>query len=252
MSAAKSLSFYRSFLVLLVALLFGLPVAAYEADGPSRAAAERLLEVAGGRDAWRKVHGIKILAVNHFPQFELPAWFEFDIDFRSPYIRTRMFGENLNRLRVFENGQGWSLKQENGEPELKTLDAESVAPDQIRWDGAFSRAMYRMAINDPTLRVVLVGKDRMEVSNVSGEVLAWYKLGENGYPVSFGLKDEAESEGLTFEKVTRFGPYLLPANGSSPGGSHFETIIARVQTSPMQHESKPPARLDSISISTQK
>lgn len=160
-------------LSLSASLLFSLPAVAYEADTAARAAAERLLEVAGGRDNWRGVYGAKILAVNYFAQFDLPVWFEFEIDFRSPYVRTRIAGDQMNRLRVFEGSRGWSMKQEGGAQQLTQFTAERLVQEKIQWEGAFSRALYRIAIEDPSLKVVLASKERLEVSNVGGSLVTW-------------------------------------------------------------------------------
>jgi hypothetical protein len=222
---------------------------AYEADTASRAAAERMLEIAGGRANWRGVHGIRILSINYFAQVDLPAWFEFEIDFRTPYVRTRIANEQMNRLRVYDGDRGWSLKEENGARQLNPFDADRVAQERILWEGAFSRALFRIASEDPTLRVKLTGADRLEISDVGGGLVTWYKLGNNGFPARFGIGDSSEAEGTRLEKTFRFGPYLLPAVGVATDGGRFETIFARVLTSPVPHRSEVPSSLDGVSWS---
>jgi len=233
-------------LSLAAMLLCSVPAVAYEADPAARAAAEHMLEVAGGRANWRGVYGIRILSINYFAQVDLPAWFEFEIDFRSPYVRTRIASEQMNRLRVFDGDRGWGLKEENGARQLTPYDASRVAQEKALWDGAFSRALYRIASEDPTLRVSLSGTNRLEVSDIGGGLVTWYKLGDNGFPAQFGIGDTSEADGTRFDKTFRFGPYLLPAIGIARDGSRFETIFAQVLTSPMPHRSDAPASLDSI------
>lgn len=232
---------------LAAALLFNHSAVAYEADVSARAAAERMLEAAGGRDNWRVVHGAEILAINYFAQVDLPSWFEFTIDFRAPYVRTRIAGERLNRLRLFDGDSGWSMKQEGAAPQRTPFDSVRLAQERALWEGAFSRALYRIAAEDPGLKVVLVGHDRLEVSNVGGGLLTWYTLGADGYPVRFGLGDVAEADGTRLEKTARFGPYRLPTAGVSADGSRFDTVSVRLLTSPVRHVADMPSRLDSIS-----
>lgn len=249
MHAIQTIRRVPIWLSLAAALFCNHAAFAYEADATSRAAAERMLEVAGGRANWRGVYGIRILSINYFAQVDLPAWFEFEIDFRSPYVRTRIANEQMNRLRVYDGDRGWSLKEENGTRQLSPYGADRVAQEKILWEGAFSRALYRIATEDPTLRVKLSGANRLEISNVGGGLVTWYKLGDNGFPAKFGIGDSPEAEGTRFEKTFRFGPYLLPAIGVATDGGRFETIFARVLTSPVPHRSEAPSALDSVSWS---
>jgi hypothetical protein len=239
---------HAPFWLSLTAILFSnFPAGAYEADTASRAAAERMLEKAGGRANWRAVHGARILAVNYFAQFELPAWFEFEIDFRSPYVRTRIAGDQLNRLRLLNGDSGWSMKDEGGKLQRTPLEGERLEQERSLWQGAFSRALYRIAIEDPSLRVVLSGADRLETHSVGGGLITWYKLGPDGFPVKFGIGDVPEAEGTKLLNTAQFGPYRLPTSGVSSDGSRFDTVSVRILTSPVRHVTEVPSSLDSVS-----
>jgi hypothetical protein len=138
------------------------------------------------------------------------------------------------------------MKDEGGKLQRTPLEGERLEQERSLWQGAFSRALYRIAIEDPSLRVVLSGADRLETHSVGGGLITWYKLGPDGFPVKFGIGDVPEAEGTKLLNTAQFGPYRLPTSGVSSDGSRFDTVSVRILTSPVRHVTEVPSSLDSV------
>ena len=185
-------------------------------------AAEKVLEMAGGRDAWKELKSIRLLAVNHFPGVELGTLFEVWVAFDKPGFMTRIMNHNFNRLRGFYGSGGWSIK-ENGE--VSEFNEEKLMENKIIWEGAFGRNIWRIASGDPTLFLKWGDDRKLLFTNVDGEQTAWFELNEEGRPYKFGFATIPDA--LELSEFATYGKWRIPQKGTTPEGVKFETLYIR-------------------------
>lgn len=213
--------------------------AAESAD--ARAAAEAFLDAAGGRDAWRGVRSIRLLAVNRSPDVALPFVFEVALDLVEPRSMTRVSGQDMDRLRAYAGASGWGIKEGPTGPASYTFPEERLRQERVLWAGAFSRNLRRLAAGDPGLVVRAGTEGRLELADADGTLCAWFRLDAHGRATRFGFP--GDDVGLELGGYADYGPRRIPSLGTTPEGVRFETLSVRVSDRPLDVPSAPPADL---------
>ena len=200
-----------------------------------------MLTLSGGREAWRSVRSIRVLAVNRMPDAALPYLFEVALDFREPRSLTRIFGQEMDRLRAYLGDTGWGIKEGTNGPTSYRFPEERLKQEHALWSGALSRNFWRLAVQDPDL-VVRTGPDgRLEMLDADGSLAAWITLDAQGYPIRLGFA--GDDAGIELGAYAAFGARNVPSSGTTPEGVHFDTISLRVSDRPLDVPATPPADL---------
>jgi len=183
---------------------------AAQAPPPASTHLESLLAAMGGRDAWARVTGMRILATHH--DANLPVPFENVIvnDFGQPQVRIEARGQGYVRLRALSGTAGWRSDGQSSTP----LEPDRVRDEQRWWEANVYRTLARLARGDASLRVEWMAPDRLVISRDDGTRLNWFRLNARHEPVAFGTWDS--------DVGTIFGPL---ANG--PAGIRYPKWGAR-------------------------
>ncbi len=216
----------------------------YEAPPELRETAERFLELSGGRDAWKDVRTVRVLAVNRTEGVPLPYLFEVSVDFRTPRTLTRLLNQDMDRLRGFLGDSGWGVKEAPEGYEAYSFPAERLPFERVLWEGAFSRNLWRVAIRDPELVLKEGAGGRLEFHNQGGGLTAWFEFDTAGYPIRFGFP--GDDNGLELGPYASYGPRRIPVSGRTPDGVFFESLYLRVSSEPLQVPETPPSNLTSF------
>lgn len=204
----------------------------YQATPEMRGRLERFLELSGGRDAWKDVQAVRVLAVNRTETVRLPYLFEVTINFTRPETMTRLLNEDMDRLRAYVGDSGWGVKESEDGYEHYDFGPERLPFERILWEGAFSRNVWRLAINDPELVVREGQGGRVEFHNRAGGLTAWFNFDDNDYPVRFGFP--GDDTGLSLGPPQAYGPRLIPFSGETPDGVFFESLYLRASETPYE------------------
>jgi hypothetical protein len=211
----------------------------HAADGAAQVSAERFLALSGGRDAWKSVRSLRILAVNHVPSVPLPYLFEVSLDFQTPRSMTRLLNHDMNRLRGFLGSSGWGVKESPSGPQTYAFDADRLAQERVLWAGAFSRNLWRLASGDPALTIRTADDGRLEFTEKDGALTSWFRFDDAGYPVRFGFP--GDDKGLELGPYASYGDRRIPLSGSTPEGVRFESIYLRASDKPLNVPETAPA-----------
>lgn len=212
----------RVILAALSALFLSFISIAYaEADpDPGRAAADRLVAVMGGAEAWSGAHGLVIRARHWETAFDAPYENLIQMSLDEPRMRFEGDNATMKRRRVIANGTGWRVSELR---ELGPMTPEQVADDLKWWEAHAYRNIGRLARKDPTLTPRLAADGRLELYRPDGVRLMWYRLNPAGEPVAFGTWDN--EQGSVFGPlIERRGGIKLPAWVTSADGA-FRAII---------------------------
>jgi hypothetical protein len=206
-------------------------------DAEARAAAERLLEHAGGRDAWAGA--------------------------RTFYVEERVFlasGE-IGQLRIWRDLETGNRRLERASPaghyaewlsseggfEVRDGVVSNYAPEDLAIELQGLRqepyAIYRrLAVRDPELRVQLRDKTSLLVYDGQERLLCWFLLDGKGRNISWGNFWNGSINQHYYGPTVDFGDANLPKWGvSSTGSFRFEYVLARLNGEPVEAPALPAA-----------
>lgn len=199
-------------LVLLMTLAMGVDGAA-QAPAPATARLEGLLAAMGGREAWARVAGMRVLAMHHDASLEAPFENSIVNDFNRPAVRIEARGPGYQRVQAISASAGWRSDGQVVTP----LSPERLLEERRWWEANVYRTLVRLARGDTSLRVEWIGPDRLAVFRDDGTRLNWFRLNQRNEPIAFGTWDS--------ETGTVFGPLVAgpagiryPKWGASPDG----------------------------------
>lgn len=221
----------RAFILFIIAGV--LPVGAtaqIRGDAEARAAAERLLEHAGGRDAWAKARTFYVeervfLASGEVAQLRI--WRDLETGNRrlersSPAGR---YAEWLSADGGYEVRDG---VVSNHAPEELAIERQGLAQEPY--------AIYRrLAERDPELRVQLRDANALYVYDGQERLLCWFRLDGKGRNISWGNFWNGSINQHYYGPTIDFGDANLPKWGISTTGSfRFEYVVARLNGDPVE------------------
>lgn len=188
-------------------------------------AADRLVESLGGQKVWAET---KTLYVKEkaFPQsLDHSVTAEFWRDLEKPEYRSLVTGPNLRRETQWSEDGGWVVM--NGK--RTEMTAGAVQADVFAWAQEPYVVYHKLAVRDPSLHLVLVGENRLEVYlGEGGRLLCWFDLDANGALLRWGNFYQGELSEHVYGPIKPVGDYHLPAWGTSVSGSwRFEYLEAR-------------------------
>ena len=210
-----------------------LPVAAtaqIRGDSEARAAAERLLDHAGGRDAWAKARTFYAeervyLASGDIAQLRI--WRDLKTGNRrlersSP---TGRYSEWITADGGFEVRDGMVS---NYSPEELAIELQGLRQEPY--------AIYRLlAKQDPRLRVQLRDSNALYVYDGQERLLCWFLLDGKGRNISWGNFWNGSINQHYYGPTVDLGDANLPKWGvSTTGNFRFEYVLARLNDEPVE------------------
>jgi hypothetical protein len=202
-------------------------------DAAAVAAAERLLEQAGGRTAWRQ------------PTFSV----EERGFLRSGEVARLRITRDLRRgARILENvtpsrtivewlspDGGWVMR----DGKLTPLNATELTIERQGLKQEPYAIYHRIASNDPELRVELREQNTMLlVYDREERVLCWFQLDGGGALLGWGNVYDGGINQHFYGPTTDMGDANLPKWGAASNGSfRFEYVSARLSTEPVTEPS---------------
>lgn len=199
-------------------------LAAYEAETPeARELAEYFLELGGGREAWKDVKAVRLLAVNHAPGVELGFLFEIWVNFEKPQMMNRLLNNNFDRLRAYLGDYGWGVKEGEGGYVYYDFEAARLPSERQLWEGDFYRNLWRIATEDETLLVKINDKGQLELHTKGHGLAAWFEFDDDRHLVRFGFPFDTEI-GLRLDSLAMYGNRYIPQKGSTDDGVQFEIL----------------------------
>ena len=167
-------------------LLLGGSVAFAADASAADKAADKMLEVLGGRQAWAELRNTINGSTQNRVNEPTVVYAVITMDFEKPRFRIETTARDLHLVRVINGEKSWRLRRSgNIEDVPKTL-----LEDELRWYGAhLYRTIHRVALRDPAISLGLDEQDRLEVF-ADGERILWFKLDARGEPYAFGSYDD--------------------------------------------------------------
>ncbi|MGE0595855.1 MAG: hypothetical protein AB7P07_05800 [Hyphomonadaceae bacterium] len=193
------------------------------------AAAARLLEQAGGAEAWRATR-FEALERGYLANGEV-AEVHIVRDFATQSRRFQLTTETQRVLEWVTPEGGWA--QENGE--RRAMSREEHA---IEWQGIQQEpyAIYhRLANQDQRLRVSLADSGRrLMIYDEAERVLCWFVLAPNGRLRNWGNFYNGRINEHYYGPMDDMGDVNLPRWGASTdGGWRFEYVSAELDNAPL-------------------
>lgn len=214
----------RVFLILCLAIISAGGVRAEVRGEPdARAAAVRLLEAAGGAEAWRSrtFYAEERAFLRSGEVADLRIWRDFDGEARRLENRT----PTRTIVEWLSPAGGWEARDGVLSPmSPSTLAAELQGLRQEPY------AIYhRLALGDPKLRVELRDGPALYVFDADERLLCWFPLDRTGAPIGWGNVYDGAINQHYYGPLVDVGDANLPRWGvSGTGAFRFEYIAARL------------------------
>ena len=191
------------------------------------AAAERLLAVVGGRDAWRDARTFYVEELVYPRSGEVAAlkiWRDLETGDRRLERSTpsTTFKEWLGSAEGFDSRDG----------QLRRMPAAELSVERrgLRQE---PYAIYRrLALRDPKLRVELRDPHTLYVFDGDEHLLCWFLLNDQGALVSWANVYNGAINQHFYGPVVDVGDANLPKWGASATGFRFEYVVARFLAEP--------------------
>lgn len=208
-----------------------------EGDADAVAAAWRLLDAAGGREAWAAARTMYAREQAYPPAIDGPVDVHIFRDLEAPSVYTEIRATGLTLRTMRTRTRGWRAR--NGE--VTTLTVEDLAVETEGWRQEPYVFYHRLATGGAGLKVALKGDDRLEVFDIeAGRTLCWFVLTPAGAPLKWGNIFDGEVNEHTYGPLTDLGEANLPKWGVSGDGSwRFEYVAVSFSPEPLAWRDPP-------------
>src|SRR5688572_13939960 len=192
------------------------------------AAAERLLEQAGGPEAWRnpvfEARERGYLASGQVSQLTIVR------DLARPARRLESRTPERTIVEWISPGGGWTRR----DGASKTMSAETLAAELQGLRQEPYAIYHRLAVRDPRLRVELREGGALYFFEGDERLLCWFQLAPNGRLLGWGNFYDGAINQHWYGPVADMGDANLPRFGVASNGSfRFEYLGARLTKEPL-------------------
>ncbi len=203
--------------------------AAVRGPAPAIAAAERLLESAGGRAAWRN-RRLRVEQRGFLRSGEVSRQ-RVTRDLRTGARIIESDSPTRTLVEWLSPAGGWSMR--NGE--VTPMSASTLAIELQGLKQEPYAVYHRLAWNDAALRVELREQDSMLYVYDSDErVLCWFQLDGKGGALGWGNYFDGRINQHYYGPIGDMGDANLPKWGAASNGSYrFEYVNARLDDAPV-------------------
>ncbi len=222
----------------VAALLFSLAIAStgspgfaqIRGDSAAIAAAERLLEHAGGRPAWATARTFYVEQRSFLRSGEVAeqkVWRDFETG-------------NRKIERAWPGGSYAEWLSAGGGHEVRNGTRMDYSPEELAIERQGLKqepyAIYRrLALRDPALRVQLRDESSLYVYDRDEHLLCWFLIDGKGAATSWGNFWNGSVNQHYYGPVTDMGDANLPKWGVAATGTYrFEYLRARLHNDPVQ------------------
>lgn len=210
---------------LCAAVIAGIPVqlhAQVRGDAPAVAAAERLLETAGGREAWRSARTFYVEERVYLRSGEV-ANLRIWRDFHSGDRRLERTTPTSTFKEWLSAGEGW----DSNKSLVRRMPPEELAMER-RGLMQEPYAIYRrLALHDPKLRFELRDPNSLYVFDGDEQLLCWFLLNDKGAVMSWANVYNGAINQHFYGPIVPVGDARLPKWGASATGFRFEYVGAK-------------------------
>ena len=222
-------SFFRSVMAGFLLFMSFPALAQIRGDAAAVAAAERLLEHAGGRAAWansRTFYVEERVFLRSGEEAQLRVWRDFETG-------------NRRLERSWPGGRYAEWLSASGGYEVRDGVATDYSPEDLAGEVQGLRqepyAVYRrLALRDPAIRVHLRDKNSLYVYDRGEHLLCWFLLDDKGRNISWGNFWNGSINQHYNGPIVDMGDVNLPKWGVSTTGTfRFEYVRARMSNEPV-------------------
>ena len=154
-----------------------------------RAAAQRrvdaLLEVMGGREAWRAMTAGYVDATHYDTSLREPHRNQIWNDFQQPRFRIHATSPEIDSLIVIDSARGWRRRA----GQVRDLTADELTTQHRWWESNVYRTLHRLAAGDASIEARLIDANRIGIFRSDGTRLNWIRLNQRDEPIAFAAWD---------------------------------------------------------------